>query len=298
MKHLASRIIHSGWLSLGIGIIAITVVAYGSWRYVTISRSYEDLVRVTKELQDTIYTLEGNLSLTEYEREKLADSLTLTENTLGSLKEETTSLNEKVGTFEKLITLDPELLKKYSKVYFLNEHYNPSTLIAIDKNYLGDPARVLQFHAQAYPFLARMLDAAQEDDLALVVASAYRSFKTQASLKATNKVIYGAGTANQFSADQGYSEHQLGTTVDLTTKTMKSLGQSFEKTREFAWLSAHAHEYGFVLSYPKGNGYYIYEPWHWRFVGVALATALHEQDKTLYEEDQRTIDSYLITLFD
>lgn len=298
MKHLASRIVHSGWLSLGIGLVAILVVAYGAWRYIELKKAHDRLFAIATKLQDTVYTLEGNLSLTEYEREKLADSLALTESTLGSLKEEATSLNQKVGTFEKLVTLDPELLKKYSKVYFLNEHYSPSTLIEIDQAYVSDPARTLQFHAKAYPYLAQMIKDAHDGGIDLVVASAYRSFKTQATLKATNTIIYGAGTANRFSADQGYSEHQLGTTVDLTTKTMKSLGQSFDKTPAFTWLSQNAYRYGFVLSYPKGNKYYIYEPWHWRFVGVALATMLHEEGKTLYEEDQRVIDSYLITIFD
>ena len=298
MKHLFSRVVHSGWLSLGIGLVAILVVAYGAWRYIELRNAHDRLIAVATKLQDTVYTLEGNLSLTEYEREKLADSLALTESTLGTLKEETTSLNEKVGTFEKLVTLDPELLKKYSKVYFLNEHYEPSALIEIDQSYVSDPARTLEFHAQAYPYLAQMIESAHNDDIDLVVASAYRSFKTQATLKANNTVVYGAGTANRFSADQGYSEHQLGTTVDLTTKAMKSLGQSFEKTPAFTWLSQNAYRYGFVLSYPKGNSYYIYEPWHWRFVGVTLATMLHEEGKTLYAEDQRTIDGYLISIFD
>ncbi len=48
----------------------------------------------------------------------------------------------------------------------------------------------------------------------------------------------------------------------------------------------------------KENKYYIYEPWHWRFVGIALATKLHEEQKTLYGMDQREIDDYLVTIFD
>ena len=143
-----------------------------------------------------------------------------------------------------------------------------------------------------------MLDDATEAGLKLRIASAYRSFKTQESLKTSYKVTYGTTSANKFSADQGYSEHQLGTTVDLTTASSGALSSSFEKTTEFKWLTQHAYKYGFVLSYPKNNKYYIYEPWHWRFVGVKLATMLHEEKLYLYDVDQREIDTYLISIFD
>jgi LAS superfamily LD-carboxypeptidase LdcB len=63
-------------------------------------------------------------------------------------------------------------------------------------------------------------------------------------------------------------------------------------------MQNHAYIYGFVLSYPKNNGYYVYEPWHWRFVGVKLATDLHNQGKNFYDMDQRTIDTYLLNIFD
>lgn len=289
---------HAGWFSVAIGGVALVVVGIGAWNYLTLSKDYERLLAVTQKLRATVATLEDNLSLTEYEREKLNGTLAEATTTLGALEQQTTTLNDQVATFEKLQSLDPELLKKYSKVYFLNEHYAPSLLVPIDTLYKNEPTRTLEFHAQAYPFLARMIEDANETGLSLRVASAYRSFKTQESLKAANKVTYGAGTANQFSADQGYSEHQLGTTVDLTTKTMKGLGQAFDKTPEFTWMTAHAHEYGFILSYPKGNKYYIYEPWHWRFVGVALATKLYEDGERFYDVDQRTIDEYLISIFD
>ncbi len=131
------------------------------------------------------------------------------------------------------------------------------------------------------------------------IASAYRSFDTQESLKTSYKVIYGAGSANQFSADQGYSEHQLGTAVDLITPSMKgSLTTAFDKTPASLWLNDNAYKYGFILSYPKGNTYYQYEPWHWRFVGVQLATRLHNENKHFYDLDQRDINTYLVNIFD
>jgi LAS superfamily LD-carboxypeptidase LdcB len=60
----------------------------------------------------------------------------------------------------------------------------------------------------------------------------------------------------------------------------------------------NAYRFGFVLSYPKGNAYYIYEPWHFRFVGVKLATYLHDRGLHFYDIDQKEIDQYLVSIFD
>ena len=129
--------------------------------------------------------------------------------------------------------------------------------------------------------------------------SAYRSFAEQRALKGDYTVTYGAGTANSFSADQGYSEHQLGTAVDFTNiKTGSSLTIKFGTTDSYQWLTANAYKYGFTLSYPENNYYYQFEPWHWRFVGVKLATMLHDTNKHFYDLSQRDIDQYLINIFD
>lgn len=202
-----------------------------------------------------------------------------------------------VGTLEKLNSLDPELLKKYSRVYFLNEHYQPSGLSVIDSDFVFDEGKKLLIHANVRTSLERMLTDARDDGAELTVLSAYRSFGEQAALKNGYVVKYGTG-ANAFSADQGYSEHQLGTTVDLGTPLNGRSWNTFDQTKGYAWLVAHAHKYGFTLSYPKDNTYYQYEPWHWRYVGESLATYLHDEKKHLYDLGEREIDTYLITIFD
>lgn len=66
------------------------------------------------------------------------------------------------------------------------------------------------------------------------------------------------------SAVPGYSEHHTGRAVDLTTPGVDVLTEAFETTAAFAWLTEHAGEYGFVMSYPRGNSCgYAFEPWHW-----------------------------------
>jgi D-alanyl-D-alanine carboxypeptidase len=260
------------------------------------------LASSTQILTASINVIEENLSLTKSESEAIASNLQLAldaeRQRVSSLQQETEKIGGTVGNLEKLSQIDPELLMKYSKVFFLNEHYVPSRLSEIRNKYLYSERETKYFHSDAINHLTDMIDAATNAGQELYVKSAYRSFNEQDNLKDMYSVTYGDG-ANAFSADQGYSEHQLGTTVDLiTTGFNGELTQEFDTTSEYAWLQNNAYKYGFILSYPKGNSYYMYEPWHWRFVGVALATKLHNEGKNFYDIDQRVIDEYLISLFD
>lgn len=226
-------------------------------------------------------------------------------DTLSSAQQNIDAVNTKVGgveqtvdTIQKLSQIDPELLKKYSKVYFMNENYVPAHLIDIPNEYLYNEKIPQKFLTEAWPFLKKLSDTAKASGVTIYVQSAYRSFGDQQSLKSSYTVTYGAGTSNSFSADQGYSEHQLGTTVDFITTGLGGTTNGFENTGTYQWLLSNAYRFGFVLSYPKGNTYYIYEPWHWRFVGVKLATYLHSNTLNFYDMDQRGIDEYLINIFD
>lgn len=254
-------------------------------------------------------TLQGNLASTTEElaltNTSLSSSIEAQSKNVASVKQQLGGVQNTVGsiggtvdTLQKLSKLDPELLEKYSKVFFLSENYVPASLASIPDSYKYFNDRQMQLIPQVLPHLEDMFDDAKHDGIVLYVYSAYRSFGTQAALKNGYTVVYGAGTANSFSADQGYSEHQLGTTVDLiTTGQGGELKQSFDQSAAYSWLSRNAYKYGFTPSYPKGNSYYIYEPWHWRFVGTKLATDLHTSGQHFYDLDQRAIDTYLISIF-
>jgi len=245
-----------------------------------------------KEREDTLSILELN----EEEKEKLADRLEREREKVEEIEEDYKRINETVGQLVKLSETDEELLQKYSKVYFLNENYTPDSLGYISqKNIHG--SKSLQIHGEVLPFLRDMIKDAEDDNISLEILSAYRSFQYQQQIKQTYVTMYGSG-ANKFSADQGYSEHQLGTTVDFTNKTIGSSLSLFENTEEFKWLEKRAYKHGFVLSYPKNNSFYQYEPWHWRFVGKDLAKYLHKNDLYFYDLDQRDIDEYLIEIFE
>jgi D-alanyl-D-alanine carboxypeptidase len=250
--------------------------------------------RITAQADKITSDLSSSTALTE-DLKRLLAQREAEKNALGA---QVQSISSTVGILDKLSKTDKQLLAKYSSVYFLNENYVPTKLSPINVAFLARPERPEYFLESAARHVNDLFVAASSSGVHLQVLSAYRSFETQAALKEGYKVTYGAGTANAFSADQGYSEHQLGTTLDFTMPQLHAGLVGFDKTPGFAWLKDHAHEFGFILSYPKGNGHFVFEPWHWRYVGVELATRLHEENRNFYDLDQRLIDTYLISFND
>lgn len=245
-----------------------------------------------------IRELSGLLTMTSEELNQTEDRLRGEKERNDNMANQISDLVGTVSDLDKLSKTDEELLQKYSKVYFLNEHYTPSNLSDVKKVYVYNEDRDYQIHSEVLPDLEKMLDNAKEDGIDIWVVSAFRSFQSQSQLKGAYTITYGNG-ANTFSADQGYSEHQLGTTVDLTTTGLSGgLTRSFATTPAFGWLKDNAHKYGFTLSYPENNSFYVYEPWHWRFVGKDLAYDLYNDGKYFYDLPQRDIDKYLLHIFD
>jgi D-alanyl-D-alanine carboxypeptidase len=206
------------------------------------------------------------------------------EKLTNNLEQQVNKLTNSVGQISDYVNTDPEILKKYSRIYFLNENYKPAQLATIPNKYYFNKHKVMLLNANVLPYFENMTQSAQNANIQLEVISAYRSFGEQSSLKGQYVKTYGQNKADQFSADQGYSEHQLGTTLDLTTKDLGANFDKFDTTNAYRWMQNNAYKYGFILSYPKGNDYYEYEPWHWRFVGIALATDLHQAGEYFYKQ--------------
>lgn len=286
-------------ISLG-AVVLIGFLAIGGGFFIVatnISGLKNQVASSTVILNQRIENLEAALATTTLTSQELAERLADQQDKADSIADDLDDISDTVGTLEKLSKTDRELLQKYSKVYFLSDNYVPMRLKDIDVEYVNDPTKTFEFHALALPYLENMFEAAKDDGVELKVVSAYRSFGTQSGLKAGYLVTYGYG-ANTFAADQGYSEHQLGTTLDITTLGQNvNLTVGFENTPAFTWLTDNAYKYGFILSYPKGNQYYQYEPWHWRFVGKSLATKLHRDGINFSDMDQRDIDAYLVKIF-
>lgn len=288
----------------GAAVILVVAAGFLGYRLYSLQGAHATLTaaheRASAELASTTETLalateriaelEGNLDETE---DELKDEKDRNEEFEDQIEE----IAGTVSDLDKLSKTDEELLQKYSKVYFLNEHYIPSDLSEIEATYVYDESRTFQLHSKVMPFFEEMVEDAKADGIDLWVGSAYRSFEYQSQLKGAYTVTYGSG-ANAFSADQGFSEHQLGTTVDFTTTGLGGGLNGFGSTPAYTWLTENAHKYGFTLSYPPNNTFYVYEPWHWRFVGTELAEDLKDDGKYFYDLSQREIDQYLLHIFD
>lgn len=282
------------WPILAFILFVILVISGGSYQYYKLTNDYN---RLLIDSSDQIKTLKSDLAKINKDKNDLSSSLDLEKQRNDQMEADVKSVSSTVSQLDKLSKTDRELLKKYSRVSFLNENYIPASLATITPKFLFNQNKTQKILTNTWPYLEKMIKDASDVGVVLRVASAYRSFAEQATLKSRYLVTYGQG-ANKFSADQGYSEHQLGTTIDLIDDGASDLSINFAKTKGGKWLADNAYKYGFVLSYPDNNSFYQYEPWHWRFVGVKLATYLHDNNKAFYTFPQRLIDQYLISIFD
>lgn len=147
-----------------------------------------------------------------------------------------------------------------------------------------------------------MQKAAAADGVTVWMQSGYRSVKYQTSLyeRKTKYYLdkgYDNATAREKAAavvnPPGYSEHNCGLAADLNSPEHTGLDEGFEKTAAFRWLCEHAGDYGFILRYPKDaedKTEIIYEPWHWRYVGVENATKINASG-LCFEEYIETLQS-------
>jgi D-alanyl-D-alanine carboxypeptidase len=273
LAEILAKSVKKTFIVLAFAIAAIAG-AYGGYRYWALSQENSTLNQLGASQADQIAMLEDTVSSTNNDVANLQIALSSTTQSLqneqainASFESQITQLSGTVGQLQKVANTDPQLLEKYSKVYFLNENYVPASLSPVDAHYLFNTSRPELALSGVLPDLEALLAAAERAGVTLRIVSAYRSFYEQATLKLDYVITYGAGTANQFSASQGYSEHQLGTAVDFGTPNGKNLVPQFASSSAYKWLADNAYQYGFVISYPSGNIYYQYEPWHWRFVG-------------------------------
>lgn len=141
----------------------------------------------------------------------------------------------------------------------------------------------------------QMLADAEKEGLYIEVCSAYRSVDRQEQLfneSVQDRLNWGLdyweafANTRQSVAEPGTSEHALGLALDLISSEYSELDEGQRETKEAKWLAANCHKYGFILRYPPektGITNIIYEPWHYRYVGVEDATKIMGLGITLEE---------------
>lgn len=169
--------------------------------------------------------------------------------------------------------------------YSLPANYKPQLAEAVKGSGVYLDYRVAPYYQQMY-------DAALKDGITLTPISGYRSYDRQKNnfenrikehMNSGMDKVEATKKAATVIMVPGSSEHNAGLAMDIC-----SLAESFENYKEFQWLDEHAHEYGFILRYPKDERSreitgVVYEPWHYRYVGVDTAKEIKSKGITLEE---------------
>ncbi len=169
-----------------------------------------------------------------------------------------------------------------NKFYYLTDKYESNDIVSVKNKYTKYSAKL---NKDAYEAFKKMADDMAKEDLTIKITTGYRNYNFQKTLYNNYVESDGVKAADTYSARPGYSEHQLGYSADITNGDLVSFDE-FENTEEFKWLQKNAYKYGFILRFPKGKDDltgYIYESWHYRYVGKDVAKYIHENDIT-YEE--------------
>lgn len=167
-----------------------------------------------------------------------------------------------------------------NKYYKLSNDYEPE-LVKINQKYAINERQLLTKDAKEA--FEKMCEDARKDDIYLYSGSAYRSYSYQNTLYTNRVKSDGEEYANKTAAKAGYSEHQLGLAIDILNKRYEYLDN---EDKEYKWLIENSYKYGFILRYPKNKEKitgYTYEPWHFRYLNIEVATELKEKNIT-YEE--------------
>ena len=206
----------------------------------------------------------------------------------------TNALTEDMPAWE--YALLPEIVNDYdgylvltNRQELISSDYEPNDLVYITAKRASSDK--MQLRAAASEALSAMFAAAAEAGYTLYAKSAYRSYQTQKSMY-NNRLEKNHGRDDGFVAYPGSSDHQTGLGVDILNYewTKKDgMNADFAKTKEAQWMEAHCQEFGFVLRYMEDKEEVTgikFEPWHFRYVGLAAAKYIMENHMSLEEFTQ------------
>ena len=193
-----------------------------------------------------------------------------------------------------LIFLENDFYKDINTIYYpttydflvnknnrLTDDYIPNDLEKINLEYACEDKYLRKEARIAFENMAK---EAKIDGYNIIAVSTYRDYEYQKNLYNNYKKNKGEYYADLASARAGHSEHQTGLAVDVADLSLDY--DNFENTKEFDWMIKNSYKYGFILRYPKAKFHitgFKYEPWHYRYVGIDIATYLYKNDITLEE---------------
>ena len=173
------------------------------------------------------------------------------------------------------------ITKLVNKSNGLPSNYTPSNLVTPNVS----ATKSITVRQETATALEKMFYDAKQQGINLTLVSGFRSYSYQKSIYNNYLKYYGQIETDKYMAKAGYSEHQTGLAVDISSKSIGYVLENyFEDTKEGQWLKENAHKYGFILRYPKDRVQdtgYGYEPWHFRYIGTEIATYIYEHNLIL-----------------
>ena len=175
------------------------------------------------------------------------------------------------------------LVNKYN---YVSNDFIPSDLVDVEE--YAKPG--MKLNIECKNSFIKMAKDAQASNYHIRAISTYRTIDYQTKLYTNYVKKDGEELADTYSARPGYSEHHTGLAIDVDNETLSY--NNFENTKEFTWMMDNAYKYGFILRYPKDSTItgYMYEPWHFRYVGINVATYIKNNNLTFEEYYYEFID--------
>ncbi|MDG0842175.1 M15 family metallopeptidase [Staphylococcus equorum] len=175
----------------------------------------------------------------------------------------------------------PNTIIKKNGAYYINNHIIVNRAYKVSPLYMPFPKK------EANTALNQMINDADKQGFQLIIISGFRSYFKQSRLFYIYVNRDGLKKAKTYSAEPGYSEHQTGLAFDVASPGLdESIKEQFQYTKESKWLQDNAHNYGFIIRYPKGKEHitgFMYEPWHLRYLGKEDAVKITNQNLTVEE---------------
>ena len=177
---------------------------------------------------------------------------------------------------------DPDSLLAYvNRHRYINKDYEPSDLVEMDDKYSNNYYGVNKLRSEAYEHFKEMVDDANSQGIEFVAETTYRSFDDQETIYNNYAYEHTREETDKYAARPGYSEHELGTAIDLS-----NVWYIEEGDEEYKWIEKNCWKYGFIMRYKKNKEditKYAAEDWHIRYVGVKAATLIHNKNITFDE---------------
>lgn len=181
----------------------------------------------------------------------------------------------------KTATDSKDILVLVNKYNNIDEKYEPDDLVKISSDCVEEKSYLRKEAAEAFE---KLCQASIDDGAKVLSLSAYRSYDEQQDTWDDYMKAYGSSMTYYYVAKPGFSEHQTGLALDLSSGS--NPGAKFSYTKDYTWIVANAYKYGFIARYQEGmekiTGY-NFEPWHIRYVGKEVATYIYEHEITFDE---------------